>query len=154
MSCIVIYDDHQNATRYRPFDAVQDAATHLEHLANNEGITSARLYMLAEVQFEVKSYVRVEIGGAEATAAAATAPTAAATPAPAPAAAAAASPQPALAAEPEPAPVVRAVEVEYTEVSSPVDDILDDVAYVEAVSPTEAEPARAAIDGRRGLFGR
>ena len=64
MSHIVIHDDNDNITQYRQFDDLQAAAAHLEALHNMGGITGARLFALDEVQFAVRSYVKVEIGAA------------------------------------------------------------------------------------------
>ena len=63
MTHIVIHDDSQHVTHYAEFDDVRSAAAYLEDLVNDEGGADARLYALEPVEFAVKSYVRVEIGG-------------------------------------------------------------------------------------------
>ena len=63
MSHIVIHDDSNGVTQYRQFDELEAAVEHLENLHNGDDDARARLYRLDEVEFEVKSYVRVEIGG-------------------------------------------------------------------------------------------
>lgn len=141
MSHIVIHDDSSNVTHYAEFDDLQDAASYLEDLVNQDGGASARLFALEPVEFAVKSYVRVEIGTADATAhEAPVAPSAASV----------------------------AVEASSTEVitDAPVDDAVEDdtVEYVEAaMAPPDAfapTPPMSERDGnvggevRRGLFGR
>jgi hypothetical protein len=64
MSHIVIHDDSTNGAQYAQFDDLQAAAGYLEELHNAETASSPRLYALEEVQFAVKSYVKVEIGEA------------------------------------------------------------------------------------------
>jgi len=63
MSHIVIHDDSSNDTHYAEFDDVQAAASYLERLVNDDSGSNARLFSLEPVEFAVKSYVRVEIGG-------------------------------------------------------------------------------------------
>jgi hypothetical protein len=63
MSHIVIHDDVDDITQYRLFDDIDAAAVYLEELHDREGFSGARLYALEEVEFAVKSYVKVEIGG-------------------------------------------------------------------------------------------
>lgn len=63
MSHIVIHDDSDSVTRYAEFDDVQSAAAYLEDLVNDDAGANARLFALDPVEFAVKSYVRVEIGG-------------------------------------------------------------------------------------------
>lgn len=62
MSHIVIHDDNANGTQYAQFDDLQAAAGHLEELHNADTASNPRLFALEEVQFAVKSYVKVEIG--------------------------------------------------------------------------------------------
>ncbi len=137
MSHIVIHDDSDNVTHYAEFDDVQSAATYLEGLVNHDDGANARLFALQPVEFAVKSYVRVEIGGAVAE------------PTPAPAAEA---PAPEPVAEPlTPAPEAVADE--------PADDTVE---YVEAaMAPVDTHaPTSDRVESdtsgevRRGLFGR
>ncbi len=65
MSHIVIHEDPDGTTRYEQFSGVEDAAGYLETLHNDEGVDGARLYELREVEFSVRSYIKVEIGGVE-----------------------------------------------------------------------------------------
>lgn len=62
MSHLVVHDDHNGVTHYAPFDDLRNAAAYLEELHNSGSAVDARLYSLEEVHFEVRSYVKVEIG--------------------------------------------------------------------------------------------
>jgi hypothetical protein len=154
MSHIVIHDDKNSVTHYRQFDTVQAAASYVEQLHNGDGITDAKLFALHEVEYVVKSYVKIEVG------------------APAPAA---------MAPAPEPAPVreappARAAAPTRDEVvaapvapTAPIEEI-DTVEYVEAAMVPEqpvgretfapgplselTDEALATGEARRGLFGR
>jgi len=137
MSHIVIHDDSDNVTHYAEFDDVQSAATYLEGLVNHDDGANARLFALEPVEFAVKSYVRVEIGGAVDE------------PAPLPTAEVRALETVIEPQAPTPEPVAE----------EPVDDMVE---YVEAAmtpvdtfAPTSdrAEPDNGG-EARRGLFGR
>lgn len=67
MSHIVIHDDSSNVTHYAEFDDLQAAASYLEDLVNEDAESNARLFALEPVEFAVKSYVKIEIGTADAT---------------------------------------------------------------------------------------
>lgn len=139
MSHIVIHEDNDSVTQYRQFDDVSDAAAYLEDLANEAGIAGARLFALEEVEFAVKSYVRIEIG--------------------------AAGEDPSPAEKQAGDHVVEYVEevVEYVEEDEtrleelPRTDV-DEVEYVEAAMSDEFVPDHrdetVGGESRRGLFGR
>lgn len=154
MSHIVIHDDSNNVTHYAEFDDLQAAAAHLEDLVNEDGDTTARLYALEPVEFAVKSYVRIEIGGTETTSAA-DAPVSQAVPE--------------AIAEIDEETVVFTDEFDDDGLGDELieDDVLGDdrIEYVEAslspvdpVAPDDADGHRSdespAGDSRRGLFGR
>ena len=60
MSHLVIYDI-DGIEQFERFVAIDEAVALVERL-RNEGNSSARIYRLDEVQFEVKAYFRVEVG--------------------------------------------------------------------------------------------
>jgi hypothetical protein len=139
MSHIVIHNNSDYVAQYRQFDDVQDAVTYLEQLHNTDGVKGARLFAMQEVPFEVKSYVKIELGSAGVV-------TPSATPVSAPA------PAPVVAPEViAPAEVAREVEtVSYIEASLASVDEAAPVAPARDVSESE----RGSADIRRGLFGR
>lgn len=134
MSHIVIHDDSNNVTHYARFDDVQAAAAYLEELHGSDGAIDARLFALDEVHFEVRSYVKVEIG--EPTVAAAVSPV-------------------------DPAPVFTD-EADPTAYDDRDDlDEIETVEYVEAaMAPVDVYPPANDVgdepsgEPRRGLFGR
>jgi hypothetical protein len=138
MRHIVIHDDSSSVTHYVEFDDLHAAASYLENLVNQDEGSNARLFALEPVEFAVKSYVKVEIGGAE----------------------------PASAPEAVEAPAERAVQapaapavdvftqqehddtVEYVEAAMAPVDVISPAAMPERVDDIDrGEP-------RRGLFGR
>jgi len=142
MTHIVIHDDSSNVTHYARFDDVQAAALYLEGLVNEDSKSNARLFALEPVEFAVKSYVRVEIGGAASEAEAV----------------------PEIAAPSESSTAEPSAETPAAEVftDTPIDDTVE---YVEAAMATDEafaplpemsevpdEPAAGEV--RRGLFGR
>ena len=139
MSHIVIHNNSDYVAQYRQFDDVQDAVTYLEQLHNTDGVKGARLFAMQEVPFEVKSYVKIELGSAGVVT---------------PPAAAVSAPAPAPVVAPEviaPAAVAREVEtVSYIEASLASVDEAAPVAPARDVSESE----RGSADIRRGLFGR
>ena len=139
MSHIVIHNNSDYVAQYRQFDDVQDAVTYLEQLHNTDGVKGARLFAMQEVPFEVKSYVKIELGSAGVVT---------------PPAAAVSAPAPAPVVAPEviaPAAVAREVEtVSYIEASLASVDEAAPVAPARDVS----ESKRGSADMRRGLFGR
>ena len=143
MSHIVIHNNSDYVAQYRQFDDVQDAVTYLEQLHNTDGVKGARLFAMQEVTFEVKSYVKIELGSAGAVT-----PPAAPVSAPAPARAEAPVVAPEVIA---PAEVAQEVEtVSYIEASLASVDEAAPVAPARDVSESE----RGSADMRRGLFGR
>ncbi|MDW3220878.1 MAG: hypothetical protein R8F63_19925 [Acidimicrobiales bacterium] len=141
MSHIVIHEDTHNVTQYAPFDDVQSAAAYLEELHNADGPTNARLFALEEVQFAVRSYVKVEIDAAG--------PISEVDPAP-------------VFTDAPAEPVVTAETGERAE-DDDWDDDADTVEYVEAAmapvdayAPPPVDDLDEAAPGevRRGLFGR
>jgi hypothetical protein len=143
MSHIVIHNNSDYVAQYRQFDDVQDAVTYLEQLHNTDGVKGARLFAMQEVPFEVKSYVKIELGSAGVVT-----PSAAPVSAPAPARAEAPVVAPEVIA---PAEVAQEVEtVSYIEASLASVDEAAPVAPARDVSESE----RGSADIRRGLFGR
>lgn len=140
MSHIVIHDDDSNVTHYAEFDDLQAAASYLEDLVNQDADSNARLFALEPVEFEVKSYVKVEIGTV--------------TPAEPDVTRPAVEPAVVVAVEAEP-------ETDEVFTDAPVDDTVE---YVEAVmAPVDvyaADPMPERVEeivageSRRGLFGR
>lgn len=140
MSHIVIHDDKNGVTQYRRFEGLEEAVEHLEELHNGGDADGARLYRLDEVEFAVKSYIKVEIGGAA----------------------------PDDVATSDETHEVTRVPADEHEIMPADDD--DEIEYVEAaIGPIETmespgvpeyamEPADEAVgsqgDSRRGLFGR
>jgi hypothetical protein len=137
MSHIVIHNNSDYVAQYRQFDDVQDAVTYLEQLHNTDGVKGARLFAMQEVPFEVKSYVKIELGSAGVVT---------------PSAAPGSAPAPVVAPEViAPAEVAHEVEtVSYIEASLASVDEAAPVAPARDVSESE----RGSADIRRGLFGR
>ena len=68
MSYVVNWQSGDGALGWHPVSDLNDAAAHVEHLRNSEGVDGAKIYRLDEVFFELKPYYRVAIADAPATA--------------------------------------------------------------------------------------
>jgi hypothetical protein len=141
VSYVVNWRGPDGQAGWHPVGDLPEAASHVEHLRNVEGVTETKIFKLDEVAFEFRQYFRVELAVDEAPAPSPTFTVPAAlevpVPAPEPVAEVAWAPEP-HAAEPDvdPAP--------------------------EAPAYEEAEPVLAEVGAddsgsngqRRGLFGR
>ena len=143
MSYVVNWRGPDGQAGWHPVGDLTEAATHVEHLRNVEGVGETKIFKLEEIAFEFRQYYRVELAPDEAPAPSPTftVPTAVEAPVPdaAPAAEVAWTPEPAAEAPAQPEPVAEA-------------------PAFEAPEPVLAEVG-AADDGgsngqRRGLFGR
>ena len=136
MPHIVIHDDRDGVTQYRQFDDLQASVDHLEMLYNADGVEGPRLYTLHEVKFEVKSYIRIEIGSPEPE------------PAPLPA-----TVTPIDAPDPE---LLRgAQDVEYVEAAMAPIETMETASipeYADTVAESVGPTGQSEV--RRGLFGR
>jgi hypothetical protein len=143
VSHLVIYDI-DGIEQFERFAALDEATTSVERL-RNEGNSSARIYRLEEIPFEVKAYYRVEVEASSEVAPSTLAPPALAPPTLAPA----------LPSEPEHEPVV-------FETTGPVPVTnLEDLPTLPTIdspqvfsSPEEFEVSNSLGGARRGLFGR
>jgi hypothetical protein len=138
VSYVVNWRGPDGQAGWHPVGDLPEAAAHVEHLRNVEGVSETKIFKLEEVAFEFRQYFRVELAADEAPAPAPTFSVPAAVEAPAP--------------EPEPEPVAEAAWAEPAEEPAPVA-----VPSFETGEPVLAEVG--ADDGgsngaRRGLFGR
>jgi len=142
VSHIVIHDDRDGVTQYRRLDDLQASVDHLEMLHNADGIEGPRLFTLHEVEFEVKSYMKVEIGSSE--------------------------PEPGLSDTPglsdAPATPIDAPDAELLPPAQDVEYVEEAMAPIETMETTSIPDYAATVaesvgtasqsDVRRGLFGR
>ena len=137
MSYVVNWRGPDGQAGWHPVGDLPEAAAHVEHLRNVEGVSETKIFKLDEVAFEFRQYFRVELAVDEALAPSPTftVPTAVEAPAPEPVAEVAWTPEAA---------------------AEPVEAVAEAPAY------EEPEPVLAEVgadDGgsngqRRGLFGR
>ncbi len=152
MSHMVIHTPADGTTQYRQFDDLASAVQFIEE-QRNAGVDDASLFEMREIALEVKSYFKVEVADAPATAPVSPLPTVESVAPPAPQIAE-------MAEMPEPAPTLAtpADDLSYVEaaMASPIDAFaneappLGDLGFAE---PAEV-PAAPSTEGRRGLFGR
>ncbi|MCC6436369.1 MAG: hypothetical protein IT196_15140 [Acidimicrobiales bacterium] len=147
MSHMVIYRSVDGKPGFQQTDDLVSAVEFVERLRNLEGVESARIYRLEQVNFRFQPYYQVHLDTDEAP----TPPPLTVTPAAAPVAAPAPAPEPVPAPVAEPAPAVSSAAMAAAESSA--------VATQEDQgTPTlGATPAPEPSDGngiRRGLFGR
>lgn len=91
MSHMVIYRTGDGQPGYHQAEELDEAVRFVERLRNGDGVESARIFHMEEVNFDFRPYFKVEIGPA-------------AEPQPEPKVEAAPSPAPSLEPEPAPAP--------------------------------------------------
>ena len=139
MSYVVNWRGPDGQAGWHPVGDLGEAAAHVEHLRNAEGVGETKIFKLEEVAFEFRQYFRVELAAEEpAPSPTFTVPTAVEAPAPEP--------------TPEPEPVAEPAWTEPVAEAAPVAEVV-----FEAPEPVLAEVG--ADDGgsngqRRGLFGR
>lgn len=147
VSYVVNWRDADGQAGWYPVDSVAEAAAHVEHLRNAEGINETKIFRLSEVAFEVKTYVKIEI---------------AEDPAPLPAGTSFSA---TIAPEPAGEPVGEAADgaapswpagESAPSVASPVSpSVAEPVAVQVGAGDTSADGHDASANGqRRGLFGR
>jgi hypothetical protein len=153
VSHLVIYDI-DGIEQFERFAALDEATTSVERL-RNEGNSSAHIYRLEEIPFEVKAYYRVEVEASSEVAPSTSAPSTSAPSTLAPPTLAPPTLAPALPSEPEHEPVV-------IETTGPVPVTnLEDLPTLPTIdspevfsSPEEFEVSNSLGGARRGLFGR
>ena len=64
MPHMVIFRSADGKPGYHQAESLDDAIRFVEHLRNNEQVSEARIFRLAEVPIEVKTYYKVEVSGA------------------------------------------------------------------------------------------
>ncbi|MEL7206664.1 MAG: hypothetical protein AAGK32_00265 [Actinomycetota bacterium] len=162
---MVIYRTGDGQPGYHQTEELDEAVKFVERLRNGDGVDSARIFQMEEVNFDFRPYFKVEIGPSgepipapaeDAVSAPASTPEpAAAPPAPMPA------PEPApLATSPDPEPVADA----WGDLSAEADDAEPTPLVEQAASfmpdPEEnghegnGDHAEEGVGARRGLFGR
>lgn len=141
MSYVVNWRGPDGQAGWHPVGDLPEAAAHVEHLRNVEGVTETKIFKLDEVAFEFRQYYRVELAADEAPAPTFSVPAVVEAPAPAVA--------------PEPVP-----EVAWTEPVAEVAEVAEVEAQGAALEPAEPVLAEVGADDggsngqRRGLFGR
>lgn len=142
MSYVVNWRGADGQAGWHPVGDLNDAAAHVEHLRNAEGVSETKIFKLEEVAFEFRQYFRVELATGDAPPSPTfTVPAAVEAPAPEPVAEVAWAPEPAAEVVAEPAPMPD----------------LPEVPTFEAPEPVLAEVGADAGESngqRRGLFGR
>lgn len=139
VSYVVNWRGSDGQAGWHPVADLQEAAGHVEHLRNNEGVTETKIFKLDEVPFELRQVYRVEIAVADEPAPTFSAPV---EPAPAPAVVEAPIEAPAWTPEPEAAP--EAVAQPVFEAAAAAEPVLAEVGADDGASNGQ----------RRGLFGR
>ena len=162
MSHMVIFQSPGGSPGYNQFESLEEAVAFVEALRNERNVSSARMFALEEIKFELRPFYKVELQalttGAPSPAAQPPAPAAAQPPAPA------AAPAPVAAAPvapgPAPEPVAPAAPAP-TEAStfgafsaSPPADTQAAPVTPPSGEPAADEPAAEPAPARRGLFGR
>jgi hypothetical protein len=61
VSYVVNWQAGEGAASWHAAAELTDAAAHVEHLRNREGVEQAKIYRLEEVAFELRPYFRVEL---------------------------------------------------------------------------------------------
>jgi len=170
VSHMVIFQSPGGSPGYNQFESLEEAVAFVEALRNERNVSSARMFALEEIKFELRPFYKVELQalttGAPSPAAQPPAPAAAQPPAPAAAQppAPAAAPAPVAAAPvapgPAPEPVAPAAPAP-TEAStfgafsaSPPADTQAAPVTPPSGEPAADEPAAEPAPARRGLFGR
>jgi hypothetical protein len=64
VSYVVNWQAGAGAASWHAAAELTDAAAHVEHLRNSEGVEQAKIYRLEEVAFELRPYFRVELADA------------------------------------------------------------------------------------------
>lgn len=64
MAYVVNWQGPDGSPGWHTVAELTDAAAHVEHLRNTEGVEGAKIYQLEEVAFELKPYFRVELAAA------------------------------------------------------------------------------------------
>ena len=62
MSYVVNWRGSDGQAGWHPVGDLSEAATHVEHLRNSEGVSETKIFKLDEVAFEFRQYFRVELG--------------------------------------------------------------------------------------------
>ena len=142
MSYVVNWRGPDGQAGWHPVGDLNDAAAHVEHLRNAEGVGETKIFKLEEVAFEFRQYFRVELAPDEAPPSPTFTVPVAEAPAPAPEPVEVAwAPEPVAEVAAEPAPLPE----------------LPEVPAFEAPEPVLAEVGADAGESngqRRGLFGR
>ena len=61
MSYVVNWRGSDGQAGWHPVSDLHEAAAHVEHLRNSEGVGETKIFQLEEVAFEFKQYFRVEL---------------------------------------------------------------------------------------------
>ncbi|RIK06339.1 MAG: hypothetical protein DCC48_07910 [Acidobacteria bacterium] len=64
---MVIFQTVEGSPGYHQSEALDDAVQFVERLRNEQGIESARIFSMEEVEFDFKPYFRVELGASQAS---------------------------------------------------------------------------------------
>ena len=58
---MVVFTSAEGRPSYYQTDTLDDALKFIERVRNNEGVEDAKLYRMAEVPLQVRTYVKVEL---------------------------------------------------------------------------------------------
>jgi hypothetical protein len=142
---LVKYTKADGQTGDHEVEELHEAIAYVEHLRNDEGAETARIFRIDEVSFEFKPYYRVELGASSPKGM----PTVVSSPAPVEVA-----PTPMWTSPAAPEPAKAADAPATPEVEPAPDEVVD--PWADAPPPPSAvdEAEHAGANGRRGLFGR
>lgn len=65
MSYVVNWRGPDGQAGWHPVSDLPEAAAHVEHLRNAEGVNETKIFKLEEVAFEFRQYYRVELAAAD-----------------------------------------------------------------------------------------